>query len=316
MDNTGATNNVDSGADSTPESPADAGVATEPDPTTQAPQVDDINLLLSDISILLPDALLQSNARNDGSSATVPFTTQLLTLTQEANEAINAISTDQAMQSPEVSAQFNDSRFNNVAGFTLDNTDTIVASADAGDLRFFFSQATIVSLAESSIIAADLNENGIQTYLQSYSTMQFTAAFTQHPTDPTVPRQRELIDQTGTVTVLQNCTGAITDCISDSDFSNTDTDIGMQFSNATQAIATALSVPENAPSNALPDGVNEAVLTTSAATQPTEDQILCGLQTVDGSIQFFCLRPLPLESDASVFSETVSGGEIFYQLLQ
>jgi len=249
------------------------------------------------------------------------------------------------MQSPEVSAQFNDSRFNNVAGFTLDNTDTIVASADAGDLRFFFSsnseraihlfqqdgtltvrrldrssnsvfQATIVSLAESSIIAADLNENGIQTYLQSYSTMQFTAAFTQHPTDPTVPRQRELIDQTGTVTVLQNCTGAITDCISDSDFSNTDTDIGMQFSNATQAIATALSVPENAPSNALPDGVNEAVLTTSAATQPTEDQILCGLQTVDGSIQFFCLRPLPLESDASVFSETVSGGEIFYQLLQ
>jgi len=192
------------------------------------------------------------------------------------------------MQSPEVSAQFNDSRFNNVAGFTLDNTDTIVAS---GSNSVF--QATIVSLAESSIIAADLNENGIQTYLQSYSTMQFTAAFTQHPTDPTVPRQRELIDQTGTVTVLQNCTGAITDCISDSDFSNTDTDIGMQFSNATQAIATALSVPENAPSNALPDGVNEAVLTTSAATQPTEDQILCGLQTVDGSIQFFCLRPLP-----------------------
>ena len=90
----------------------------------------------------------------------------------------------------------------------------------------------------------------------------------------------------------------LADCLSDGDFSSTDTNADLQFFSATQAIATALSAPENAPLNTLADGVNEAVLAESGTTQPTEDQIQCGLQTVDNNIRFFCLRPLPLESEA------------------
>jgi len=348
LDNTGTASNVDAGSDSAPDSSADSAdsnVTDGADPTTQAPTINGTNLLLPDVSTLVPDALLQTNVRNEGISSTVSFTTQLITLTQEVTATINAINSDQATQAPEQSAQFNDSRFNNITGYSLDGTDIVVASADTTDLRFFFSdnsqraihvfqqdgaltvrrldrnrnsvfQATIVSLTDSAIIGAALNENGIQTYIQSYSTAQFTAAFIQHPTDPTIPRQRELIDPSGAVTVVENCTGVLADCLSDSDFSSTDANANLQFLNAAQTIATALSAPENAPLNTLADGVNEAVLAESGITQPTEDQIQCGLQTVDGNIRFFCFRPLPLESEVSLFSETVAGGQIFYQLLE
>ena len=321
-------------------SPADSG-----DPTTQSPDAGDIALPLPDLSLLVPEALLQTTLRNDGISATVPFTTELITLTQEVNETIESISAAQTMQTTAISSRFNDSRFDNVLSFSIDGTDTIVASADATALRFFFSdnsaraihlfqqddtitlrrvdrnnntvfQAKIVSVSESSTaIGAALNNNGMQLYLESYSTAEFTTAFTHHPADPTIPRQRELIDPDGAVSVVQTCTGAIAECMSDSDYANTDATTGTRFSNAAQAIANALSTPENAPLITLPDGVDEAVLATSVDAQPTEDQIQCGVQTVDNSIRLFCLRPLPLESDVSLFSETVAGGEIFYQRL-
>ena len=343
-DSTGNTNTIDSGIDSGSDSdvasPADSG-----DPTTQSPDAGDIALPLPDLSLLVPEALLQTTLRNDGISATVPFTTELITLTQEVNETIESISAAQTMQTTAISSRFNDSRFDNVLSFSIDGTDTIVASADATALRFFFSdnsaraihlfqqddtitlrrvdrnnntvfQAKIVSVSESSTaIGAALNNNGMQLYLESYSTAEFTTAFTHHPADPTIPRQRELIDPDGAVSVVQTCTGAIAECMSDSDYANTDATTGTRFSNAAQAIANALSTPENAPLITLPDGVDEAVLATSVDAQPTEDQIQCGVQTVDNSIRLFCLRPLPLESDVSLFSETVAGGEIFYQRL-
>ncbi len=350
IDSTGNTAEIDSGTD--------AGIADGADQTPQSPTADNANLPIPDLALLAPETLLQTNSRNEGTSATVSFTTQLLALAQEAAETSNAISmadTTQLDITPVDIALPNEisNQFTSTLSFSIDGTDTVVASSDANELRFFFSnntqraihllqqgntitvrrvdrisnsvfQATIVSLPDSTnstatnstAIRADLNVNGVQTYLESYSTAEFTAAFTQHPTDPTIPRQRELIDPVGAVLVLQNCTGLIADCISDGDFSNTDADVGMQFSSAAQTIANALSEPVNSPASALPDGVNEAVLTASDINQPTEDQIQCGLQRVDNNIRLFCLRPVPLASDVGLFSETVSGAEILYQLLE
>ena len=313
-----------------------------PAPDTTTTTVDLINLMLP---LLVPDTLLEVNTRNEGISASVPFTAQLLTLTEEVTETISAIGSARATPTTEINSQFNDTRFNNILSFSLQGTETIMASAEDTELGFFFSinseraihllqqddtvtlrrvdlsgnsvfQAKIVTLTNSTVIAADLNTLGIQSYLEAYSTDQFTAVVTQHPTDTSVPRQRELIDPTGTIFEVQNCTGPIEDCSSDSDFSNTDADIGLQFLIATRTFAAALSEPGNAPSLTLPDNVNEAVITATANLTPTEDQIQCGLQRVDNNTRFFCLRPLPLESDINLFSETVSGGAIFYQALQ
>ena len=341
INSTGSTDTVDTSSDTVPESPADTGVSDQDGPAT--PTAVDINLLLPDLSLLVPDTLLQVNAQGQSVSATVPFTAQLITLTQEVTETINAISGAQATPMTEINSQFSDSRFNNMLSFSLQGTETIAASSNDTDLRFFFSnnperaihllqqdgtitlrrvdrsdnsvfQARIVSRADSSVIRADLNINGIPSYLESYSTAEITAAFSQHPTDPTVPRRRELIDPAGVVLVVQNCTGAA-DCFTNSGFSNTDA-TGLQFSSATQAIEAALPEPVNSPLITLPDGVTEAVLAVTESAQPTEDQIQCGVQTVDDNIQLFCLRPLALETNGSLFSETVSGGEIFYQRLQ
>jgi len=353
-DNTGSTNNTDSGSDIAAESPADANISDADisdgaGPTTQNPTVENTFSPLTNLDSLVPDRLLQTSIRNEGLTATASFTDQLVQFVQEVTDTSNAISTAVAFQAAPISTEFD-----STLSFSIDGTDTIVASSDTSDSRFLFSnnseraiqlltlqtdslptviqvnqirrvdhnsnsvfQATIAFVSDfTTIIRADLNINGVPSFLEFRSIPDFGVAFTQHPTDPTIPRQRELIGFDGEALAIQTCTGVIEDCSDDSDFSGTEGNFELEFLTSAFQIENALSQIENIPAFTLPDGVNEAVLATSGNIQPTEDQIQCGLQRVDNNIRFFCLRPLPLESDVSLLSETVSGGEIIYQLLQ
>lgn len=300
------------------------------------------NVPTPDLSMLVPDTLLQARMRNDGVSATQPFIAQLVAVNQEVSATFSMFDTLQTTQTDNLTGYFD-----KTLSFSHNGTDTTIAWADTMALRFLLTvnsdraihvlqedntltirrvdrnnnalfQATVKTLTNGSVMEADLNNNGDQKYLQTYSGPLFTAAYIQHPTDPAITRQRELIDPSGTVSVIQNCSAASQDCKDDSAWSNASTNASARLAEGTSQINSALSavtLPQGLlTGDVLPDNVTEAVLAATLNQQPTEPEIQCGLQQVDDNVRAFCLQPLPLIAEVALFSEMLSGGEIFYQM--
>ena len=145
-DNTGSTNNTDSGSDIAAESPADANISDADisdgaGPTTQNPTVENTFSPLTNLDSLVPDRLLQTSIRNEGLTATASFTDQLVQFVQEVTDTSNAISTAVAFQAAPISTEFD-----STLSFSIDGTDTIVASSDTSDSRFLFSNNSELSL--------------------------------------------------------------------------------------------------------------------------------------------------------------------------
>ena len=323
--------NVSDGDGSAPQTGGDAGSGdSDDDSIPQTP----------DTSRIIPAALQQLNMQNDSASAALPLIAQLSSLQQEVNTALEMTGTAAGTLTTNVSDAF-DATFR----FTFNNTETLIARSSFSTVSYIFStnsertlyvlqednrvtarhldrtsnsllQARIILMADgSTIIEADLNQNGIQSYFQTYSDASTTAVFSEHPTDPTIARQRELIDTNGALTILQNCTAATQDCDLDSSWSNENATSNVQFSNARNSIEADLDTVTSPPIT-LPDSVDEAVATQQTNNdQPTEEQIQCGVQRVTDTVRVFCWLPQPL-APTSLFSETLAGDEIFYQPLE
>ena len=294
-----------------------------------------------DVSQLVPQSLQQLIARNENISQAQQLATQLSTLQEEVATILNSLIAGTGIPDDNVS-----DAFDTTLRYTQANSETITASSDTLSASYFFNtnnertiyllrqnstltvrqltrsnntllQATIISLPDgATVIEADLNQNGTQTYLQTYSTDTGTVTFAQHPTDLTLPRQRDFIDDTANILIVQNCTTATQDCDEDSNWTSTlttGTAIDAQFSNVRTVIDNSLA-GITSPLSELPDTVNEAVLTLPTDTDPTDEQIQCGLQRVSESVRAFCVLPQPLGA-TNLFSETLTGSEIFYQRL-
>jgi len=309
-------------------------------PTTASPTTP--NVPTPDLSMLVPETLLQARLRNDGVSATQPFIAQLVAVSQDVSATFDAFDSVQTNQTDVVSGPFN-----KTLSFSQNGTDTTLAWADTTQLRFLLTinseraihvlqennkltirrvdrinnavfHAIVKTLPEGSVVEADLNNNGDQKYLQTYSGPQFTAAYMQHPTDTAITRQRELIEPSGAVSVVQNCSANSQNCNDDSAWSNPSTSASTQLTEGTTQINSAIptaTLPQGLlAGDALPDNVTEAVVAATQNQQPTESEIQCGLQQVDNNVRAFCLQPLPLVSELVLFGEQLSGGQIFYQL--
>lgn len=326
--------NLNSG---TGDEPADVGET----PTANGDEAPLVQPFTVDIPI--PSALLELNSLNENISAAQATTAQLITLQQQLATTLNSIETSQGVAEENI----NDA-FDTTIRFVVNGTDTIVAQATSSALSYIFSnneerafqilqrdngntiryldrnsnallQATFILLPGGiTVIEADMNNNGMQTYLQIRSGDVSTTVFSQHPTDTSIARQRELIDSSGNITILQNCTSATQDCESDDSWSPANVGTGIQFESALTAIENSLALSDadniNAQLVALPVSTNEAVLAQSTADQPTQEQIRCGIQRVSDVLRTFCVLPVPFDTN-SVYSETLDGGEIFYQLI-
>lgn len=309
-----------------------------------APTESDVRVQVPDVSQLIPEALQLLNSQNENVSAAQPLVAQLDALQQQVETVLQTIGASQGTPEENISNEFD-----TTLRYMLDNTETVIASSSDLSASYLFStnderviyvlqqgesltirhlirnsnsllQATIISLADgTTIFEADQNQNGTQSYLQILSSASITIAFAQHPTDPAIARQREIIDESGSILTVQNCVAATQNCNLDSSWSSEDSTINSQFSTALTEIENRLA-SINSPVIALPDDVTEAVLTEPSTEDPTDEQILCGIQRVTdsgvtGSLRAFCLLPQPL-GQTSVFSETLASGEIFYQLLE
>lgn len=332
--NTGVADSSDAGADG---NSLDATV-------TPGPTGSDQSARTPDVSQLLPETLRLLIARNENASSAQPLATQLNALQQEVDIALQIANTVAGTSEENISDEFA-----TTLRHSLDNTETVIARSANTATSYLFStsnerviqvlqqddnltvrylnrnlnsllQATINSgTDDNTIIEADLNQNGIPSYLKILSTSLRTIVFEQHPTDTSIEQQRELLDPSGNILTVQNCTAASQNCAIDSNWSNSDPVTDTQFNTDRTTIDNRLSVITS-PLASLPDGVNEAVLSEETTQSPTDEQIQCGIQRLTNTgetntIRAFCFLPQPL-GPTSLFSETLAGGEIFYQLLE
>lgn len=320
---------------------ADSSVdgATE-DTSAVASPTDAGNIALSpDVSQLVPQVLQNLNTRTgDIDSVALALAAQLTALQQEVNVTLQSISTAPGTPDESFSEQFDTAN-----RYIQGNTETVLANDATTSSSYLFStnderviyvlqqgdtttvrqltkssndllQANVISLTDGeTVIQADLNRNGTQSYITALSTTETSIVFEQHPTDTTIARHRELIDQSGNLQTIQSCTASSQNCVLDSSWTNTDTATSTQFNNALTTIEGSLN-SIIAPFGSIPPDTAEAVLTEPTSDNFTEEQILCGLQRVDSTTRVFCVQPPPFTS-TSLFSETLAGGEIFYQLL-
>jgi len=163
-------------------------------------------------------------------------------------------------------------------------------------------------------IQADWNINGAQSYLTALINSNQTVAFVSHPTNANIVRQREISNITGEQADLQTCSDA--SCGNDSSWVSL---LGMDIAQANASYADARnrigSDSDRSPID-LPDNITEAVLAMTNNDAPTENEIQCGIQrlnNVESRVEYFCVEPLPLETTGTLFSETLSGGQVFYQ---
>lgn len=345
--NTGVADSSDAGADG---NSLDATASpTESDQSSRSP----------DVSQLLPESLRLLIARNENVSSAQPLATQLNAFQQEVDLALQIADTVAGTSEENISDEFD-----TTIRYSLNNTETVIARSANAATSYLFStsnerviqvlqqdgnltlrylnrnlnsllQATIDSRTDGTIIIeADLNQNGIASYLKILSTASRTSVFGQHPTDTSIERQRELLDPSGNILTVQTCTAASQNCDIDSSWSNSDPATDTQFSTDMTTIDNRLAVITS-PVASLPEGVNEAVLSQETLQRPTDEQIQCGIQRLTNTgetntgetntgqtnteetntIRAFCFLPQPL-GPTSLFSETLAGGEIFYQLLE
>lgn len=331
--------NVDDNSGTGTDSSADGGDDTDGGADAETPTDGDSIPQTPDTSQLVPAALQQLNSQSNNASAALPLTAQLLTLQQQVITELEMTSSIAGTPTTNIS-----NAFDSTLRYTFENSETLIARSSFSAVSFIFSTSNertfyvlqedrtvtlrhlnrnsnsllqarvILTTNGATLIEADLNQNGTQSYLQTYSNTAVTAVFAQQPTDPTIARQRELIDETGALIVVQNCTSASQDCSLDSSWSNANSTNDVLFFDAQSSIDTSLDGIAT-PAITLPDNISEAVITQVTNDQPTEEQIQCGIQRVTNEARTFCWVPQPLGT-TSLFSETLAGSEIFYQLLQ
>ncbi len=305
---------------------------------------------LPELSLAIPTALLEAHGRNESISESAPFTQQLILVSTDFEQIQSelSIATDAAINTA-VNNYFDSSVEHSLSGDTVirwssDNAAISVFSTNADRIIYFLQvdetltirrfdrntnvlfQAAIDSPPENnseSVLETTLNNNGINSYLRAYSSgaeAGATVTFIQHPTNISIERQREIIDQSGAVIDIQTCTVASSpeSCQSDANWAVvTDSGNGTAsqlFTTAINNINARLELRQT-PIPSIPQEVNEAVIATTTEQLSAAENIQCGLQVVDGTVRAFCVEPLPLEASGTLFQEILSGGEVFYQLL-
>ncbi len=297
-------------------------------------------IVLPELSTVLPIALLNSISNSDSISSSEVFTRQLVSATDElanitavATNSLNAesINTDLAGFFDN-SIEITSADTTTLIRWTLDSTLRSLFSATASHLLYVLQEdsnitvrrvdlinntvfnANLLTRPTDTVIEAALNANGLQRYLSSLSTVTETTVFTQHPSDDAA-RQREMIDQTGAITIAQSCdpTNAQNNCTTDTDWTLVagDNIASTDFVGAGNRITEALNSIDPVVSS-IPDSVTQAVIASSDSENLAPETIQCGIQRVSNSIRSFCIEPLPLESAGNLFEETLSGGQIFY----
>lgn len=331
----------------------DNGTPNTDSPVTESPVSDSGRFPTPNLSQLIPASIIELNNRNEGTSVADAFATQLITAQQQLVAALTAIAGDQPLAAEPVASSWNNAqRFsqgdldvvvswdstnghsylfvsNNEHAISLLQQDAVVTLRHLDFAKNSLLQAIVITQAgNTTTLEADLNQNGSQAYLQGLSDGMGATIFSQHPTDSSVTRIRELIDANGVVTISESCTAAAQDCNTVNSWNGATEQTDMLFSNTQREIDGVLATVAT-PVDALPVGVNEAILVapsggqltdlvngnTQTDTTPAENQIHCGLQQVSDDVRAYCVRPLPLSDDTLLYGESLAGGEIFYQLL-
>ena len=242
------------------------------------------------------------------------FFDNTLTLLQDGIESVINVSNDNSLQS------VFSTNSNRTLYLLLENQRLTVRRIDLVQNSLF--QASLVPLGNTAdlVVEAVVNTNGNVRVIRSLSTTESTVTFADHPTDTTVQSQREIINPDGTTLVLETCTRATAanSCSLDSDWTATtstgDTATGDLFVQASATIEMQLTTIES-PLDALPGGVDSAVIASTENDQDVEENLQCGLQIFMQTLRPFCVQPQPFELNGTVFQETLSAGEIFYQRL-
>lgn len=334
-------NNIENSSTGNPQSPTADSTGGE----TQAPtHSTNDQAPVPDLSMLIPSSWVAAQARNDQTSNSIAFTQQLTTSATEIEQISTALLN---YESPNNNAD-PEGIYDNALSFSLESQDnTIKWSGNTLSLfstntnrhlylsqnnqmitirrldraRNILFQANIINANGSLFIEAILNNNGAESYLRSTTDDNgSTVNFTQHPTDTSLMRQREIIDLSGTTTDVQTCIAdtANNGCQIDDDWltvnSNDADNANTLFASASANISSALQATA-ARDFQLPPDVVAAVLTDSSAEQPIAEEIQCGLILVNGTVREFCLQPLPVEITGNRFQELLSGGQVFYQLM-
>jgi len=322
-----APNTADSGS---PEADSSAGGSPEGDGT----------VAFSSTSSMIPAALADRLNRVPNDSIMTPFINTLASATEELDLITNAAISGQSMSQPLPDSIYfdqisqtttNDSveiikwstDFNRVSALTSNASQVVqmLTSNGAITLRYLnITDNTVYQFKSDNtdnntrFIQADLNTNGTQSYLTALINSNQTVAFVGHPTDAGVARQREISNNIGEQTDLQSCTDSL--CENDNSWVSL---LGTEVVQANASYADANNRVESTTTQspiALPDNIAEAVLAITNNETPTETEIQCGIQQlshVASRIEYFCVEPLPLENTGILFSETLSGGQIFYQ---
>ena len=286
-----------------------------------------------------------SNATNISASLQLAMNLQLISVELQQLQA--GVTSNQNLQLTPAASTFFDSTLtltqadsDSVINLSNDNTLQTVFSTSSGRLLYLFRenqrltlrridlaqnslfQASLIPLGNATDIVAEavINNNGDLTIIRSLATTESTVTFADHPTDTTVPSQREIINTDGTTLVLETCTRATAanSCLLDSDWTATtsteDTATGSIFSQASAVIEMQLATIES-PLDTLPVGVISAAIASTEDDQAVVDNLQCGLQVFMQTLRPFCIQPQPFELEGTVFQETLSGGQIFYQQL-
>ncbi len=333
----GLSDNADSGvSDGSTDVNADPVINTDP-VENNAPAAS------PDTSLLLPAILQQLILLDENISAAQPLAIELNSLQQQVIASPGLTNTTTGTPTVNVSDVFD-----TTLSFSTQDTETLLAASSTTNTSYLFSsnaertfhllqqnqsltlrylnrttntltQARITQLSDAiTIMEADLNQNGQQSYLQLHLAAATSTVFSQHPTNTSIARQRELIDENGNVQTVQTCNAETQDCSLDNSWSNSSATSNEIFSIALSAIEDTLDAIAT-PDFDLPDEINEAVLTTAPDQSPTDAQIQCSIQRVSDTLRTFCYLPLPIPAagqSITIFSETLAGGEVFYRLIE
>jgi len=329
------------------------GSADEDDASDVAEPIAVADQLPASIDSVVPDlsqianTIIQTGSSATNISASLQLAMNLQVIALELQQLQVEVTSSQNLQLTPAASTFFDSTLtltqadsNSVINLSNDNTLQTVFSTSSDRLLYLLQenqrltlrridlaqnslfQASIIPLGNATDIVAEavINTNGDLTIIRSLSTTERTVTFADHPTDITVQSQREIINPDGTTLVLETCTRATAanSCLLDSDWTATtsieDTVTGSIFSEASAVIEMQLATIES-PLATLPDDVISAAIASTEDDQAVEDNLQCGLQVFMQTLRPFCIQPQPFELDGTVFQETLSGGQIFYQQL-